>query len=174
MLIVPDPGGAAQVRALISGLGRPRAAVGPVVEARAAARSLRWAERTLELSHRGVIENDGIVWCGDHLSTIAIFQDPELVSALAEKLLTPLAGLKEAQRELLGETLLAWLQLNMSANEVAGRLHVHPQTVRHRLRHLARLFGDALRDPKLRFDLEIALRADRARRAHAPVVPRSA
>lgn len=164
LLIVPDPSSAAQVRALVNGLGRYRAAVGPVVEPRAAARSLRWAERTLDLMHRGVIENDGIVWCGDHLSTIAIFQDPDLVSALADRLLTPLAGLREAQRALLSETLLAWLQLNMSANEVAGRLHVHPQTVRHRLRHLAQLFGDALRNPEMRFDLEIALRADRARR----------
>jgi DNA-binding CsgD family transcriptional regulator len=168
LLIVPDPGSAAQVRALVNGLGKHRAAVGPVVEPGGASRSLRWARRTLDLMHRGVIENDGIVWCGDHLSTIAIFQDPDLVTALADRLLTPLAGLREAQRELLAETLLAWLQLNMSANEVAGRLHIHPQTVRHRLRHLGQLFGDSLRNPELRFDLEIALRADRARRMSRP------
>ena len=171
LLILPDPGSAAQVRAVVNGLGRHHAAVGPTVEPRAASRSLRWARRTLDLMRRGVIEDDRIVWCGDYLSTIAIFQDPDLVAALADRLLTPLDGLREAQRELLSETLLAWLQLNMSANEVAGRLHVHPQTVRHRLRHLGQLFGDALRNPELRFDLEIALRADRARRRLRGRVP---
>jgi hypothetical protein len=39
------------------------------------------------------------------------------------------------------------------------RLHVHPQTVRYRLRQLEELFGDQLLDPDLRFDLEIVLRA---------------
>src|SRR6266498_2749499 len=33
---------------------------------------------------------------------------------------------------------------------VAAQLHVHPQTVRYRLRQLDRLFGPALRDPRTR------------------------
>jgi DNA-binding PucR family transcriptional regulator len=48
-----------------------------------------------------------------------------------------------------------------NANEVAAALHVHPQTVRHRLRRLTDLFGDQLRDPRRRFELEPALRAER-------------
>jgi len=57
------------------------------------------------------------------------------------------------------QTLLAWLQHGCNANEVALRLHVHPQTVRYRLRQVEDLFGDQLRDPDRRFELEIALRA---------------
>jgi hypothetical protein len=53
------------------------------------------------------------------------------------------------------------------------RLHVHPQTVRYRLRQLEELFGDQLLDPDLRFDLEIVLRARRLQNGTlvAPVTP---
>jgi DNA-binding PucR family transcriptional regulator len=55
----------------------------------------------------------------------------------------------------------------MNANAVAASLHLHPQTVRRRLRQLDRLFGDQVRDSEVRFELEIALRAERARRVPA-------
>ena len=54
-------------------------------------------------------------------------------------------------------TTACWLDRN--ANDVAATLHVHPPTVRYRLRTLQRLFGDQLGDPESRFELEIALRA---------------
>jgi len=41
---------------------------------------------------------------------------------------------------------------------VAHRIHVHPQTVRYRLRQIQELFGDQLRDPDRRFELQLALR----------------
>jgi DNA-binding PucR family transcriptional regulator len=59
----------------------------------------------------------------------------------------------------LSQTLLTWLQLDRNASEVAARLHIHPQTVRYRMRQLDQLFGDQLRDPDARLELEIALRA---------------
>jgi len=59
------------------------------------------------------------------------------------------------------ETLLAWLQSGGNAREVARRLHIHPQTARYRPRQLQLLFGDALHEPDARFELEIALRAER-------------
>jgi PucR C-terminal helix-turn-helix domain len=40
----------------------------------------------------------------------------------------------------------------------ARRLHVHPQTIRYRLRQVSGLFGDALTDPDARFRLLLALR----------------
>ena len=55
-------------------------------------------------------------------------------------------------------TLLAWLQLGENAAEVAQQIRVHPQTVRYRLRQIQELFGDQLRDPDLRFELQLALR----------------
>jgi hypothetical protein len=161
-LIVPDPESAAQVRVMVNGLAGRRAAVGPPVAPADAANSLRWARRALDLAQRGIIADTGLVWCNDHLGTLAIFQDDDLLAQLIKRRLAPLAEVREQQRALLADTLLAWLQLNMNANAVATRLHVHPQTVRHRLRQIDRLFGDQVRDLDLGFELEIALRAERA------------
>jgi hypothetical protein len=160
-LIVPDPEGRAQVRALVNGLARHQAAVGLPVAPGDAGRSLRWARLALELADRGRIPRRRIIWCDDHLAALAVFQDEALLAALASRRLAPLAGLREDKRRLLAETLLAWLRFDRNANEVATHLHLHPQTVRHRLRRLTDLFGEQLRDPLLRFELELALRAER-------------
>jgi hypothetical protein len=166
-LIVPDPESAAQVRAMVNGLAGRRAAAGPPVPPWEAANSLRWARLALDLAQRGIIADTGIVWCNDHLGTLAVFQDDDLLAKLIQRRLAPLFTLREQQRALLADTLLAWLQLNMNANAVAVRLHVHPQTVRHRLRQIDRLFGDQVRDLDLGFEFEIALRAERAFRRPA-------
>src|SRR5690606_32323751 len=108
----------------------------------------------------GAIEADGgVIRCGETMSTLILFLDEGLITSLAERRLAPLAHLRPSQQDRLAETLLAWLQSGRNANEVAMRLHVHPQTVRYRLRQLEEPFGDQLLDPDLRFDLEIVLRA---------------
>ena len=163
-LIVPDPDSRAAIRGLVNALRRHLAAVGPAVHPAEAANSLRWARRALDLARRDIIAHEGLVWCGEHLATLTIFQDEALLSSLVRRRLAPLAKVRENQRAPLAETLLAWLQQNMNANAVAAVLHVHPQTVRRRLRQLDLLFGDQVHDSDLRFELEIALRADRARR----------
>lgn len=164
-LIVPDPKSPAQIRLMVNGLRRYRVAVGPAVPPAAAADSLRWARRALDLAGRGIIAGDGMIWCDDHLATLTIFQDQALLGVVAERRLSPLTGVRENQREPLADTLLSWLQHNMNANAVAADLHLHPQTVRRRLRQLDRLFGDQVHDSETRFELEIALRAERAGRA---------
>jgi DNA-binding PucR family transcriptional regulator len=81
-----------------------------------------------------------------------------LAGALRSSRLAPLARLRPGQRDRIAETLLAWLQSGENAAEVAQRIHVHPQTVRYRLRQIHELFGDQLRDPDRRFELQLALR----------------
>src|SRR6266542_2867584 len=161
-LLVPDP--QPRTRSLATALAGLRAAVGPAVATADAVKSLRWARDALALAGRGILPGDELIWCEDHLATLAVFRDQHLLTLLAARRLAPLDGLRASQRDLLTGTLLAWLQLDKNATEVAAQLHVHPQTVRYRLRQLDRLFGPALRDPRTRFELEIALRADRARR----------
>jgi PucR-like helix-turn-helix protein len=141
-----------------------RGALGPTVPTAEAGRSLRWARQALGLARRGVLPGDGLVRCDEHLATLAVFRDEDLLALLAARRLAPLDRLRPGPRRLLADTLLTWLELDKNATEVAARLHVHPQTVRYRLRQLDRLFGAQLRDPGSRFELEIALRADRARR----------
>jgi DNA-binding PucR family transcriptional regulator len=68
----------------------------------------------------------------------------------------------------MAETLLAWLESADNAGAAARRLHVHPQTVRYRLRQLTDLFGDRLTDQEARFTLQVALRIRRLVSASSP------
>ncbi|MGW2217081.1 PucR family transcriptional regulator [Nonomuraea sp. NPDC001684] len=166
-LLVPDPDGPGQAQLLDHALRGHRAAIGPAVPPAAAATSLRWAREALELSRRGVLPR-GLLRCADHMATLVVFKDEELVGAMAQARLAPLAHLRPAQQDRLAETLLAWLRHGRGVGEVAARLHVHPQTVRYRLRQLEELYGDQLADPDVRFELEIVLRARQALIAAGP------
>ncbi|MFI1030079.1 PucR family transcriptional regulator [Streptomyces sp. NPDC020951] len=163
-LVIPDPDttGPSHGRALAPALqGRP-AAVGPTVPLAQIADSLRWAARALSLMRRGVLPGEGVIRCADHLSTLLLYADEPLVRALSYRVLAPLAGIPAPQRDRLAETLLAWLQSESSVGGTAQRLHIHPQTVRYRMRQLEKLFGETLQDSEARFELEVALRADAA------------
>jgi hypothetical protein len=155
-------------------LGSRLAVIGPSVPLARAAQSLRWARHARALVQAGVIPTgngpDGCapVRCDQHLSTLLILADGDLAAALCDRRLAPLARLRPAQRDRIAETLLAWLQLGENAAEVAQRIHVHPQTVRYRLRQITELFGDQLRDPDYRFELQLALRIRTLTPARAP------
>lgn len=164
-LIVPNPSKPGQAHTLDMGLRGWHAAIGPTVPLSAVSTSLRWAREALELSKRGVLPERGVIRCSDHMATLLVFKDEELVSALAAVRLAPLAHLRPGQQNRLAETLLAWLRHGRGASEVAARLHVHPQTVRYRLRQIEELYGDQLGDPDIRFELEIVLRARQAHMA---------
>ncbi|WP_329408379.1 helix-turn-helix domain-containing protein [Streptomyces sp. NBC_00704] len=164
-MLVPDPDGSGRFggRAFALALrGRP-AAIGPTVPLAEAARSLHWATRALGLMGRGVLPRQGVVRCADHLSTLLLHGDEPLLARLESRALAPLDAVSEGQRPRLAETLLAWLLSGSNVPDVAARLHVHPQTVRYRLRQLERLFGDALHEPATRLDLILALRAGELR-----------
>jgi hypothetical protein len=158
-LVLPDPDGPGRAGVLDVALRDWVVALGPPVPPHEAAQSLRLAREALTLARRGVLESGGLIRCADHLSTLVIFKDEALLRVLRRVRLAPLRHLRPAQRDRIAETLLAWLQCGYNANEVATRLHVHPQTVRYRLRQATELFGDQLRAPDDRFELEIALRA---------------
>jgi hypothetical protein len=160
-MLVPDPDGSGRFggRAFALALrGRP-AAIGPTVAVTEAAQSLRLATRALGLMGRGVLPRQGVVRCADHLSTLLLYGDEPLLERLQARVLAPLDTVSAGQRDRLAETLLAWLLSGSNVPDVATRLHIHPQTVRYRLRQLEKLFGDALHDPETRLDLILALRA---------------
>ena len=159
--LVPDPDGPGRAQVIERGLRGWTGAVGPAVPLDRASSSLRWARQALALAKRGAAKRGGIVRCAGQLATLAILADEELVRTLAAIRLGPLRQLRPVQQETLSETLLAWLQSGGNAREVARRLHIHPQTARYRLRQLQLLFGDALHESDARFELEIALRAER-------------
>ncbi|MGI8328931.1 PucR family transcriptional regulator [Actinomadura scrupuli] len=156
-LLVPDPDGPGRGQMLQTALRDWVAAVGPTVAIGDAAKSLRWAREALVLARRGVIPDQGLIRAADHMPSLIIFKDEELVNAVAAKRLGPLLEVRPRHRERLAHTLLACLQNGFNATEVAARLHVHPQTVRYRLHQLEELFGEQLYDPDARLEFEIVL-----------------
>jgi hypothetical protein len=165
-LLVPDPDGPGRAALIRRALHGWSAALGPAVPLARASTSLRWARQALALGLRGVIDfRGGLIRCDQHMSTLLIFSDEELTKALRAARLAPLDQLRPAQRDRLAETLLVWLKHGGNANEVAALMHVHPQTVRYRLRQIDELFGGELHEPDARFELEIALRARQLLRA---------
>lgn len=163
-LLIPDPDPDQETRAALKAAlrGRP-AAVGHIVPVKDAASTVRWARRLLSLApvQDGGGPESRVVFVEDHLSTLLLLQDESLAKALAGRWLRPLSGLTPRQSERLEVTLLAWLE-GGGAPEAAKALQVHPQTVRYRLRQLEKLFGPGgLRDPRTRFELELALRSRR-------------
>ena len=168
-LLVPDADGPGRAALIDGALRGWPAALGPSVPLSRASASLRWARAALELGLRGVIDfGGGVIRCEEHMSTLLIFSDEVLAEALRTARLAPLDELKPAMRDRLAETLLCWLQRGGNANEVAVLLHVHPQTVRYRLRRIDELFGGDLHDPDRRFELEMALRARQLLEAGPP------
>ncbi|TJZ57532.1 PucR family transcriptional regulator [Streptomyces piniterrae] len=100
----------------------------------------------------------GVVFVDDHVSSLVILQDESLARALVSRRLRPLAGLTPERCARLEATLLAWLG-GGGAPEIAKALSIHPQTVRYRMRQIEKLFGSRLRDPRTRFEIQMALRS---------------
>lgn len=157
-MIVPDPEGPGRHSLLNAMAVDWTVVIGPAVTVGEAGLSLRLAGDTLALARRGVLDDRRVIRVSDHLATLMIFKDESLIQIMGRTRLEPLLALRPAQRDRLAETLLAWLQSG-NATEVAARLHIHPQTVRYRLRQATELFADQLGTSGDRFELEVVLRA---------------
>ncbi|MFI1770026.1 PucR family transcriptional regulator [Streptomyces sp. NPDC020800] len=136
-----------------------RAAVGLPVPLSNAVDSLRWARRALNLVELGVLPDVPYTYCAENLVPLCLFADPGLVAVLANQQLAPLTRLSANQRDRFIETLGVWLDTQGNAVQMAQRLHLHPQTVRYRLRNLKKTLGDKMSSPDRRFALEMALRS---------------
>ena len=92
------------------------------------------------------------------LADLALQAAPDVMAALRDHALAPLAGETPASRARLAETLRSWLRHAGARAAVAAELGVHPQTVRYRVSRLRELLGERLDDPDARFELMLALR----------------
>ncbi|MGW7521013.1 PucR family transcriptional regulator [Streptomyces sp. NPDC054796] len=171
--LIPGPVDADRRTVLEAAPDGIRLAVGPTVARGEAAQSLRWARQTLGLVESGVLEERPVTFSENHLITLWLQSDAALLDQLAKRQLAPLSDLTSNQRERLVETLEAWLATRGNAVRMAELLHLHPQTVRYRLRGLDRAFGDLLNDWDHRFATEVVLRALHLRERSA-LPPRSA
>ncbi len=154
--IVPDAGGPGQRDRLVQSLADIRAVVGPAVPLDRMPAAGRITETAVRLRRDGVLDGDPL-FVEDHLDTLIVHRDRDLLAALRRRSLTPLDDCAPGARRRLEDTLAAWLRHAGDHGAVAAELHVHPQTVRYRLKQLRELFGPALDDPDTRIRLTLAL-----------------
>jgi hypothetical protein len=157
VLLVPDAHGAARP-ALLRALRGRQAWVGPDKPWITVRTSYERVLRTRKLGL--VVETSAPVDTEHHLASLVVTSDAAALEDLRERVLAPLAKLRPATAERLTETLREWLLQLGRRDEVAGALHVHPQTVRYRMGQVRELFGDRLDDPRTVLDLTIALATD--------------
>lgn len=147
---------AASALSALDGLAVARGPLAPVSQA---FRSLAGAQRLARLALSGVLDATTTLRWEDHLLRMIVTADPLAASALADRVLAPLADATPARAALLRETLSAWLRHPGRPQAIAAELHLHPQSVRYRVARLRERFGTALDDPDARLELQIALLA---------------
>jgi PucR family transcriptional regulator, purine catabolism regulatory protein len=104
---------------------------------------------------------DGGWMTHDQLSSPALLlsvQDPELLTATAKALLGPVLDHDESRGGDLLPSLAVFLDAGGRWQEAAQRLHVHINTLRHRMSRVEELTGRSLSRTSDRVDLYLALR----------------
>jgi hypothetical protein len=157
LLLLPDvdgPGRRARLERLLDGRAAVLGLPSPWASVAAEIPLLR---RAAGLVAAGVLAADAPVWVGDELATLVLHADATALAALRQQRLAPFAELTARARERLLPTLASWLRHHGDRQAMARDLGVHPQTVRYRVGLLRDLLGDALDDPRQRFELSLAL-----------------
>ncbi|HEV2344096.1 MAG TPA: helix-turn-helix domain-containing protein [Actinocrinis sp.] len=134
----------------------------PYDDLRGTAQALRLARIAL----RGTVDSDSrqvAVFGIDPLACAAV-SEPDVMERIARTVLSGLTGLPTTDRELLLSTFGAWFNGGGSAETAARELHVHPNTVRNRLRRLEEHTRRDLADPRQVAELSLAYEVDRRAR----------
>jgi hypothetical protein len=88
-----------------------------------------------------------------------LLRSPELRPLVVERWLGPVLRLPARERDVLLETLTAWLEADRSAAVAAERLYCHRNTVLNRLQRVAALIGRELTGRQAYVELSLALTA---------------
>jgi hypothetical protein len=156
-IVVRDPDGPGRRSELKRACEGRSAALGPTQPVERARPSWERARSALAAIRAGALEPELCV-VAEHLAELAFFEAREPLRELRARCLAPLAELTPTAGDRMTETLKAYLDHRGNAPAMAEALHVHPQTVRYRLKKLRDLFGATLDDPQARFELETAVR----------------
>lgn len=135
-----------------------RVTIGSAVVLSDAPRSLQWAQLASRLRLSGLIPDDVVVQCDDHLPTLLVLSNPAVADLLVRRRLGPLVGLSPAKRLKYARLLSAWLERGGSQADVAESLGLHRQTAHYQFARLSAMFGEALSDRNARVETLLALR----------------
>lgn len=153
--------GDAELAALAAGLSAPpgsRVGISSVVDGLAAVGDAR---RLAETALRACPAGGGVVLLDEQLPAALVVSSPGLGSSLAARVLGPLDRLDPADRDVIIETLTAWLDSDGSAQRAGARLYCHRNTVLNRLRRFEQLTGRCLTRPSDAVEVSLALTARR-------------
>ncbi|QZY46470.1 MULTISPECIES: PucR family transcriptional regulator [Mycolicibacterium] len=170
-VLLPKAGAAASltswVRGVVAALRRElglevRAVTAPLTGPAGAAGARADVDRVFDSAerHPGAID---LVTSLDEARTTVLLD--EIVSHVAAQphLVDPRVRRLRAGDPLLAETLQAYLDGFGDIAAIAARLHVHPNTVRYRIRRVEKLLSTSLEDPDSRLVLALGLRATEPR-----------
>lgn len=153
--------GDAELASLAAGLSAPpgaRVGISSVVDGLAAVGDAR---RLAETALRACPAGGGVVLLDEQLPAALVVSSPGLGAALAARVLGPLDRLDPADRDVLIQTLTAWLDSDGSAQRAGTRLYCHRNTVLNRLRRFEQLTGRCLTRPSDAVEVSLALAARR-------------
>ncbi|WP_221350821.1 PucR family transcriptional regulator [Streptomyces beigongshangae] len=150
-----DPSGPAVTPAAPAGA---RIGVGPVVAGLAAVGDAR---RLADMALGMCADDGGTVRLTERLPAALVLSCPELGGALAREVLGPLLRLEPSDRDILLDTLAAWLECDGSAQRASVRLYCHRNTVLNRLKRCEQLTGRSLARPADMVEFSLALTAHR-------------
>jgi hypothetical protein len=148
----------------------PGVVVGIGPPARLAALPAAFAMASRALQTALAFGQEGVFSLADLSIRPAILADEALGAAFTGRHLEPLQALGRLGAEL-EDTLRVWFQQEMRIEETAKALHVHPNTLRHRLRRFEETTGANLRRPDDLIELWWAL--ERRRLSGARAAPAS-
>jgi hypothetical protein len=157
-IVIPDPRGPGRGRELRRAASATIVALGPSCPPGELAVSWYLARAALRARESGLLEAEGLVLAEEHLGELVVSEAGRIVEIIRRHRLAALESLGASARQRMEATALAYVQHAGNAAAMGRALHLHPQTVRHRLRRLRQLLGDQLDDPVARFELEAALR----------------
>jgi hypothetical protein len=92
-------------------------------------------------------KNGGVTVFDDSVLAVAAVSAPEITKKVATVILGQFDDLSSEEQDVLFETFRAWRANKGSAENAAAQLHVHPNTVRYRLRRIEARTGRSLAVP---------------------------
>jgi sugar diacid utilization regulator len=92
-------------------------------------------------------KNGGVTVFDDSVLAVAAVSAPEVTKKVAAVILCQFDELPREEKGVLFDTFRAWRANKGSVTDAAAQLHVHPNTVRHRLHRIERYTGRSLAVP---------------------------
>jgi hypothetical protein len=155
--IVATPAGSIDIDDVVTVLGGPGHGRVGISNAYHDLTGSSHALRLARIALRASTDKRTVTAFGQHPLAAVAAAAPEAAADLAAITLAGLDHVPAADRALLLDTFAAWFNNHGSAAQAAAQLHVHPNTVRYRLRRLEQLTGHALSDPRRVAELSLAI-----------------